>query len=228
MNVGSNTVDRMDISRVAPTRPGVGVKETLIPAGYESFPEMAMKRFDQERGKRMDEKRVIIPQDIKGPPPIQQVTSAPTKEEEIVRKELNRIQAAQESPTSQAGAIRALHMVNAPAKKLAVVSRLPQSGLGKRRVSNTSMEHEEAERTPEKGGERGTTSQITTQTCSQTFDKPLPILTDSAEESDNETMDRIREQRFLVKMREDKLRMETDRLARMEKRYVNERRQREQ
>jgi hypothetical protein len=235
MNVGSATVDRMNISRMTKTRPGVGVKDTVIPAGYKSFPEMAMTRFNQERGKRLDEKRVVIPQDIDTLHPVRQVMPAttvarhPTKEEEIVRKKLNRIQAAQESPTSQAGAIRALHMVNAPAKKVAVISRLPQgnqSKLGTRRVSNTSMEHEEAEKTPERGRERGTTSRTTTQASSPTFDKPLPILTDSAEESDNEMMDKIREQRYLVKMKADKLRMATDRLGRMEKRYVKERRQR--
>ena len=157
------------------------------------------------------------------------ITIHPAKEEEIVRKELNRIQAAQESPTSLAGAIRALHMVNAPVKKLAVVSRLPQgvqSRLGTRRVSNTSVELKEVEKTPERGGERGTTSRTTARASSPTIDKPLSILTDSAEESDNEAMDKIREQRYLVKMETEKLRMETGRLERMEKRYVKERRQR--
>jgi len=231
LNVGSATVDRMNISRMAKTRPGVGVKETVIPAGYESFPEMAMKRFDQERGKKLDEKRIIIPQDIKGSLLNRQVKSAPTKEEEIVRKELNRIQSALESPNSQAGAIRALHMVNAPAKKMAFISRLPQgvqSRLGARRTADTSLEFEEVEKTPVRGGEGGTTSHIVAQTTSKTSGKPLPILTDSAEESDNEMMDRIREQRYLVKMREDKLRMEEDKLKRMVKRHVNKRRQKEQ
>jgi len=91
------------------------------------------------------------------------------KEEEIVRKELNRIQAAQESPTSLAGAIRALHMVNAPVKKLAAVSRLPQGvqqRLGSKRVSSTSVELEEVEKIPERGGERGNTSRTTAQASS--------------------------------------------------------------
>jgi len=43
---------------------GVGVKDTMIPAGYKSFPDVAMTRFDQERGERLDEKRVVIPWDV--------------------------------------------------------------------------------------------------------------------------------------------------------------------
>jgi len=98
--------------------------------------------------------------------------------------------------------------------------------LGTRRVSNTSVELEEVEKSPERGGERGTTSRTTARASSPTIDKPLSILTDSAEESDNEAMDKIREQRYLVKMETEKLRMETDRLERMEKRHAKERRQR--
>jgi hypothetical protein len=242
MNVGSATVDRMNISKMATTRPGVGVKDTMIPAGYKSFPEVAMTRFDQERGERLDEKRVVIPRDVDSTLPVRQAMSAPTiarqeapntvsihpaKEEEIVRKELNRIQAAQDSPTSLAGVIRALHMVNAPAKKLAVVSRLPQgvqSRLGTRRVSNTSVELEEVEKIPERGGERGTTSRTTARSDSPTSSVSHPILTDSAEESDNEDMEKIRDQRYRIKMEREKLKMETDRLERMEKRHAKERR----
>jgi len=49
--------------------------------------------------------------------------------------------------------------------------------------------------------------------------KAPPVLTDSAEESDNESMEQIRKQRCLVKM-------EADRLERMERRYAKERLQR--
>jgi hypothetical protein len=91
-----------------------------------------------------------------------------------------------------------MHMVNAPAKKLAVVSRLPQgvqSRLGTRRVSNTSVELEEAEMIPERGGERGTTSRTTAWASSPTTVKHLSILTDSEEESDNVEMEKTRRQK---------------------------------
>jgi len=91
-----------------------------------------------------------------------------------------------------------MHMVNAPAKKLAVVSRLPQgvqSRLGTRRVSNTSVELEEAEMIPERGGERGTTSRTTARASSPTTVKHLSILTDSEEESDNVEMEKTRRQK---------------------------------
>ena len=39
-------------------------------------------------------------------------------------------------------------------------------------------------------------------------------------------MEKIREQRYRVKMEREKLKMETDRLERMEKRHAKERRQR--
>jgi len=229
MNVGSATVERMNISKMAKIRPGVGVKETMIPAGYKSFPDLVMKRFDQERGERLDEEKVVIPQDEVSTLPVRQVMLAPTtetitkkaKEEEIVKAELNRIQVEQESPTSLAGAIRKLNMINAPVKKLAVVSRLPQGAqqrLSSRRVSDLSVEPEEEEKVPERGGERGTTSRTTARASSPAIAKAPPILTDSAEESDNEDMEQIRKQRYLV--------METDRLERMEKCYARERLQR--
>jgi len=60
MNVSSATVDRMNMTKMAKIRPGIGVKEVMIPAGYQSFPDAAMTRFDQERGERLNKKRVII------------------------------------------------------------------------------------------------------------------------------------------------------------------------
>jgi len=89
-------------------------------------------------------------------------------------------------------------MVNAPVKKLAVVSRLPQGvqqRLGSRRVSSTSVELEEVEKIPERGGERGTTSQITARTSSPTIVKPPTILTDSKEESNSAEMEKTRQQK---------------------------------
>jgi hypothetical protein len=258
MNVGSATVERQNLTKMAVQRPGNRVKETVIPAGYKSFPELALQRFDQERGERHDEPRVVIPKDVETSPPVRQVMSAPiakkravpapktitvhvpsrdvaarkAEEEEVVRKELERIAAEQEAekrrqPTSLAGAIRELNLANAaPVKNTAVVSRLPlgvQQRLGSRRVSDLLGEHEEVEKIPERGGERGTTSQTTVRTHSPTSSVSHPILTDSAEESDNEDMDRIRDQRYCVKIEREKLRMETDKLERMEKRHAKER-----
>ena len=77
----------------------------------------------------------------------------------------------------------------------------------------------EVKKVPERGGERGTTSQTTARAISPTLIKAPPILSDSAEESDNESMELIRKQRCLVKM-------ETDRLQRMERRHAKERLQR--
>jgi hypothetical protein len=99
--------------------------------------------------------------------------------------------------------------------------------LGSRRVSDLSVELlDEVERVPERDGERGTTSQTTARASSPTIVKASSILTDSAEESDNDDMEQIRKQRYLVKVETEKLKMETDRLERMEKRYARERLQR--
>ena len=72
---------------------------------------------------------------------------------------------------------------------------------------------------PERGRERGTTSRITARDISPTIVKAPAVLSDSAEESDNESMELIRKQRCLVKM-------ETDRLECMERRHAKERLQR--
>jgi len=257
MNVGSATVERQNLTKMAVPRPGVRVKETVIPTSYKPFPELAMLRYDQERGERLDEPRIVIPRDTL----VRQVTSAPTaerqvipaprtisvyipsrdgadrqaQEEEIVRKELEKIMAEQEEerrrqPTSLAGAIREMNIANAaPVKNSTVVSRPPQGAqrrLNSRRVSDLSGELEEVEKISERGGERGTTSRTTARTRSPTSSEPQSILTDSAEESDNEEMERIRQQRHQVKMEREKLKMEIDKLERMEKRYAKERRQR--
>jgi len=199
----------------------------VIPTGYQSFPDMAMKRFDQERGERLNEKRIVIPKDEDLTLPTRQAMSVPApktisvhipskelaarkaEEEEIVKKELARIKAEQEEekrrqPTSLAGAIREMNIQNAPVKKLAVVSRVPQGAqqrLRDRKVSHSSVEFlGEVKKVPERGGERGTTSRTTARASSPTIAKAPPILTDSAEESDNEAMEQIRKQRCLVKM----------------------------
>jgi len=123
MNVGSATVGRLNLTKMAPQRPGVRVKEVEIPTGYQSFPELAMTRFDQERGERLNETRIVIPKDEDEAPPVRQVMSAPTtkkqvipaprtvtihipsrdiaakkaEEEEIIRKERERIVAEREA-----------------------------------------------------------------------------------------------------------------------------------
>jgi len=167
--------------------------------------------------------------------PSRELAARKAEEEEIVKKELDRIQAEREAetrrkPTSLAGAIRELNIVNAPVKKLATVSRLPQGAqqrLRERKVSDPLVEFlEEVKKAPERDGERGTTSRNTARASAPTIVKASSILTDSAEESDNEDMEQIRKQRYLVKMEMEKLKMETDRLERMERRYAKERRQR--
>jgi len=89
-----------------------------------------------------------------------------------------------------------------------------------RKSSDSSVEVLcEVKRIPERGGERGTTSRTTARASSTMIAKAPPILTDSAEESDNEAMEQIRKQRCLVKM-------EADRLECMERRHAKERLQR--
>jgi len=81
---------------------------------------------------------------------------------------------------------------------LAVISRLPQGvqqRLGSRRVSSTSVELEEAEMIPERGGERGNTSRTTARASSPTTVKHLSILMDSKEESDSAEMEKTRQQK---------------------------------
>jgi hypothetical protein len=74
----------MNMTKMATLRPGIGVKEVVIPTGYQSFPDLAMQRFDQERGERLNEKRIVIPKDEDVTPPIRQAMSAPApKKQEI-------------------------------------------------------------------------------------------------------------------------------------------------
>jgi len=48
MNFGSESVRRMDMSKMARVLPGNGVKEEILSPNYTSFPELAMIRYDQE------------------------------------------------------------------------------------------------------------------------------------------------------------------------------------
>ena len=100
-----------------------------------------------------------------------------------------------------------------------------QQRLRSKKASDLSEELEEEEKIPEKSGEGGTTSRNLTQIISPPSVMPSSILTDSAEESDSEEMEKIREQRYLVKMKREKLRMEIEKLERMERRHAKERRQ---
>jgi hypothetical protein len=92
-------------------------------------------------------------------------------------------------------------------------------------VSDPSEELEKEEKKPEKSGEGGTTSRNLGQTTSLPSVVPPSVLTESEEESDSEEMDKIREQRHIVKIEADKLRMEIEKLERMERRHAKERRQ---
>jgi len=262
MNVGSATVEKENLAKKAVPRPGVRINKTVIPTGYKPFPELAMRRYNQEKGEQLDEPRIVIPRDAKTSRIVKQTTSVPTterqaipaprtvsvhipsrdgadrqtQEDEIVKKELAKIMTEQEEeekcrqPTSLAGAIREINIANANLdKNPTVVSRPPQETqrkLSSRKGPNHSRKLEEVEKIPEKAGERGTTSRTTARTRSPTSNEPQSTLTDSAEESDNEEMERIRQQRHQIKMQREKLEMEIGKLERWEKRYAKERRQR--
>jgi len=61
MNFMLNNVRQLDMSRAAKVLTGNGVKESLLPQGYKSLPDVAMIRFDQERGEQLDKEKVRIP-----------------------------------------------------------------------------------------------------------------------------------------------------------------------
>jgi hypothetical protein len=61
MNFGSDSVRRLDMSKMARVLPGNGVKEEILSPNYTSFPELAMIRYDQERGENLDMDQVVIP-----------------------------------------------------------------------------------------------------------------------------------------------------------------------
>jgi len=61
MNFGSDSVRRLDMSKMARVLPGNGVKEEILSPNYTSFPELAMIRYDQEQGENLDMDRVVIP-----------------------------------------------------------------------------------------------------------------------------------------------------------------------
>ena len=75
MNFGSESVRRMDMSKMARVLPGNGVKEEILSPNYTSFPELAMIRYDQERGENLDMDRVIIPKVVQ----VQQVAPVEVK-----------------------------------------------------------------------------------------------------------------------------------------------------
>ena len=62
MNFASNGVKQLNMTRSAKVLAGNGVKENLLPVDYKSFPEIAMVRFNQERGEQLDRERVRIPE----------------------------------------------------------------------------------------------------------------------------------------------------------------------
>jgi len=61
MNFGSETVRRMDMSKMAKVLAGNGVKEEILSPSYKSFPELDMIRYDQEQGQNLEVERIIIP-----------------------------------------------------------------------------------------------------------------------------------------------------------------------
>jgi len=76
MNFTSNNVRQQDMSRNAKILTGNGVKENLLPPGYKSLPEVAMTRFDQERGERLDKEKVRVPKETE----VRHVVPAPKRQ----------------------------------------------------------------------------------------------------------------------------------------------------
>ena len=64
MNFTSNGVKPLDMSRTAKVLAGNGVKESLLSPDYNLFPEIAIVRFDQERGEQLGRERVRIPKAV--------------------------------------------------------------------------------------------------------------------------------------------------------------------
>ena len=93
-----------------------------------------------------------------------------------------------------------------------------QQRLRDRSSSGSSVQYVgEVRRSPERRGERGTTSRTTARTSSPKFAKAPSVKYNSGEESsDNEEMDRIRKQRCVVQF-------ETIKLERMERKYAKAR-----
>jgi len=93
-----------------------------------------------------------------------------------------------------------------------------QQRLRDRSSSGSSVQYlGKIRRSPERGGERGTTSWTTVRTSSSKFAKALSVKYDSREDSsDNKEMDKIQKQRCVVQL-------ETVKLERMEKRYAKAR-----
>ena len=124
-------------------------------------------------------------------------------------------------PTSLIGAIRDLNVRNADIRILTKDARPAQGAqqrLRDRSSSGSSVQYlGKRRRSPEREGERGTTSRTTARTSSPKFAKAPSIMYDSGEDSsDNEEMDKIRKQRCVVQL-------ETVKLERMEKRYAKAR-----
>jgi len=83
---GSRTV-QLDMSRSARVLNENRVKDNMLSTDYKSTPDVAMIRFDQERGEQLDKKNVNIPRMAK----VQQVVPTPRRRREISTR-MNRCQ----------------------------------------------------------------------------------------------------------------------------------------
>jgi hypothetical protein len=248
MNFGSETVRKMDMSKMAKVLPGNGVKEELLSPSYKSFPEISMTRYDQERGQNLDVDRIVIPKVVRQDVPVEAsqkkvvtilVPSWELSAKKAADAELARMKAVQEEefvrlkaereaekrrqsePTSLIGAVKALNERNSDVRVLTKNARPAQGAqqrLRDRSLSGSSVQYlGEVRRSPEREGERGTTSRTTARTSSPKFAKAPSVKYDSGEDSsNNEEMDKIRKQRCVVQL-------ETVKLERMEKRYTKAR-----
>jgi hypothetical protein len=168
MNFGSESVRRMDMSKMAKVLTGNGVKEELLSPSYTSFPELAMIRYDQERGQNLEVDRIAIPKVVRQVAPVEvkkkvmtilvpswELSAKKAAEEELARmkviqeEEFSRMKAEREAekrrqnkPTSLVGAMRALNMQNADVRVLAKDTRPTQGAQQRLRQSSVSRKAE--------------------------------------------------------------------------------------
>ncbi len=129
-NYTSRNIKPQDLSRTAKTTLGNGVRESILPPTYVSFPDEAMTRFAQERGLLRHQEIVKVPKPVivcqgsvrqvpklpgsKISVPTRNLVSQDWKERELVK--LAEIQKEEQKvlvePTTLAGAVRSLNSLN--------------------------------------------------------------------------------------------------------------------
>jgi hypothetical protein len=236
-NYTSRNIKPQDLSRTAKTTLGNGVRESILPPTYKSFPDEAMTRFAQERGLLRHKEIVKVPKPVivcqgtvrqvpklpgsKISVPTRTLINQDWKERELVQ--LAEIQKEEQKvlvePTTLAGAVRSLNRLN-DGRATAAQQRLKSRGAAILDRSDSSVEFiAEIKGNPERERREKPVVRSTPPVMDRVVTpavqaaEALVDVLDEDGDSDDPDRDKIVMQRLKVKL-------EMDRLAKYEAAYV--------